>query len=86
MRRPDRYMSNSVTVMDMQGKIQMVRQGRTQRSCLGSLTDKAVKSSKRRAAEASRDKVAIGNDPPLENEKRHMCVVTWRSRSRLLAH
>ena len=33
----------------------------------GSLTDKAVKSSKRRAAEASLDKVIIGSDPPLEN-------------------
>ena len=31
------------------------------------MTDKAVKSSKRRAAEASRDKVVIGSDPPLEN-------------------
>ena len=41
--------------------------GRTQRSRVGSLTDKAVKSSKRRAAEASLDKVAIGSDPPLEN-------------------
>ena len=35
--------------------------------CVGSLTDKAVKSSKRRAAEASLDKVIIGSDPPLEN-------------------
>ena len=34
---------------------------------IGSLTDKAVKSSKRRAAEASLDKVVIGSDPPLEN-------------------
>ena len=41
--------------------------GRTQRSRVGSLTDKAVKSSKRRAAEASLDKVVIGSDPPLEN-------------------
>ena len=41
--------------------------GRTQRSRVGSLTDKAVKSSKRRAAESSLDKVVIGSDPPLEN-------------------
>ena len=41
--------------------------GRTQRSRVGSLTDKAVKSSKRRTAEASLDKVVIGSDPPLEN-------------------
>ena len=41
--------------------------GRTQRSRVGSLTDKAVMSSKRRAAEASLDKVVIGSDPPLEN-------------------
>ena len=41
--------------------------GRTQRSRVGSLTDKAIKLSKRRAAEASRDKVVIGSDPPLEN-------------------
>ena len=44
--------------------------GHTQRSLVlrvGSLTDKAVKSSKRRAAEASLDKVVIGSDPPLEN-------------------
>ena len=41
--------------------------GRTQRSRVGSLTDKAVKSSERRAAEASLDKVVIGSDPPLEN-------------------
>ena len=41
--------------------------GRTQRLRVGSLTDKALKSSKRRAAEASLDKVAIGSDPPLEN-------------------
>ena len=41
--------------------------GCTQRSRVGSLTDKAVKSSKRRAAEASLDKVVIGSDPPLEN-------------------
>ena len=39
---------------------------RTQRSRVGSLTDKSVKSSKRRA-EASLDKVVIGSDPPLEN-------------------
>ena len=38
-----------------------------QRSRVGSLTDKAVKSSKRRAAEASLDKVVIGSDPPLKN-------------------
>ena len=38
--------------------------GRTQRSRVGSLTDKAVKSSKRRAAEASLDEVATGSDPP----------------------
>ena len=51
-------------------KIHMARWcdwGRTQRSRVGSLTDKAVKSSKRRAAEACLDKVVIGNDPPLEN-------------------
>ena len=51
-------------------KIDMARRCdgvRTQRSRVGSLTDKAVKSSKRRAAEASLDKVAIGSDPPLEN-------------------
>ena len=41
--------------------------GRTQRSRVGSLTDKAVKLSKRRAAEASLDKVVIGSDPPLQN-------------------
>ena len=41
--------------------------GCTQRSRVGSLTDKAVKSSKRRAAEASLDKVVIGSDPTLEN-------------------
>ena len=41
--------------------------GRTQRSRIGSLTDKAVKSSKRRAAEASLDKMVTGSDPPLEN-------------------
>ena len=40
---------------------------RTQRSREGSLTDKAVKSSKRRAAEASLDKVVIRSDPQLEN-------------------
>ena len=38
--------------------------GRTQRSRVGSLTDK---SGKRRAAEASLDKVIICSDPPLEN-------------------
>ena len=40
-----------------------------QRSRVGSLTDKTVKSSKRRAAiaEASIDKMIIGSDPPLEN-------------------
>ncbi len=41
--------------------------GRTQRSRVSSLTDKAVKSIKRRASEASLDKVVIGSDPPLEN-------------------
>ena len=41
--------------------------GRSQGSRVGSLTDKAVKSNKRRAAEASLDKVVIGSDPPLEN-------------------
>ena len=41
--------------------------GRTQRSRVGSLTDKAVKSSKRREDEAPLDKVVIGSDPPLEN-------------------
>ena len=41
--------------------------GPYQRSRVGSLTDKAVKSSKRRAAEASLDRVVIGSDPPLEN-------------------
>ena len=41
--------------------------GRTKRSRVGSLTDKTVKSSKRRAAEASLGKVVIGSDPPLEN-------------------
>ena len=41
--------------------------GRTQRLRVGSLTDKALKSSKTRAAEASLDKVAVGSDPPLEN-------------------
>ena len=35
--------------------------GRTQRSRLGSLTDKAVKMAKRRAAEASLDRVALDN-------------------------
>ena len=41
--------------------------GRTWRSRVGSLTDKAVKSSKIREAEASLDNVVIGSDPPLEN-------------------
>ena len=41
--------------------------GHTQRSCVGYLTNRAVKSSKRRAAEASLDQVAIDSDPPLEN-------------------
>ena len=41
--------------------------GRTQRSRVGSLTDKAVKSNKRRAAEASLDKVVNGSDPSPEN-------------------
>ena len=41
--------------------------GRTQRSRVCSLIDKAVKLSKRRAAEASLDKVVMGSDPPLEN-------------------
>ena len=41
--------------------------GRTQRSCVGSLTDKAVKSINRRAAESFLDKVVIGSDPSLEN-------------------
>ena len=40
---------------------------RTQRSRVGCLTDKAVKSSKRRAAAASLDKGVIGSYPPLEN-------------------
>ena len=40
--------------------------GRTQRSRLGSLTDKAVKTAKRRAAEATLGRVNIGNDA-LEN-------------------
>ena len=51
-------------------KIHMARWcdgGRTQRSRIGSLTDKAVKSSKRGAVEASLDKVIIASDPPLEN-------------------
>ena len=51
-------------------KIHMARWcdgGRTQQSRVGSLTNKAVKSSKRHAAEASLNKVAIGSDPPLEN-------------------
>ena len=38
--------------------------GRTQRSRRGSLTDKAVKTAKRQAAEATRDKIYIGNEPP----------------------
>ena len=36
--------------------------GRTQRSCRGTLTDTAVKTAKRRAAEATLDKVIIGDD------------------------
>ena len=51
-------------------KIHMARWcdgGRTQRSRVGFLTDKAVKSSKRHATEASIDKVVIGSDLPLEN-------------------
>ena len=40
--------------------------GQTQRSRLGSQTDKAVKTAKRRAAEAHHNKVAIDNDT-LEN-------------------
>ena len=71
--------------------------GRTQRSRVGSLSDKAVKSSKRRAAEASLDKVVIGSDPPLENVPHFQylgsrlqgdgsdeadVVIDWRSRSR----
>ena len=44
--------------------------GHMQRSRVGSLTDKAVKSSERRAAEASLDKVVVGSDPPLENMPR----------------
>ena len=40
--------------------------GRTQRSRRGSLTDTAVKTAKRRAADATLDKVSIGNDV-LEN-------------------
>ena len=40
--------------------------GRTQRSRRGSLTDTAVKTAKRRAAEATLDKVSIGDDV-LEN-------------------
>ena len=67
---------------------------RTQRSRVGSLTDKAVKSRKRRVAEAFLDKVAIGSDPPLENvphcketgATRQTWVIDWRSRSRRLAH
>ena len=46
--------------------------GRTQRSRVCSLTDKAVKSSKRRAAEASLDKVVIGRDPPLQNVPQYL--------------
>ena len=72
--------------------------GRTQRSRVGSLTDKAVKSSKRRAAEASLDKVIIGSDPPLENVTHFEYLGSrlqgdgsdgadaWRSHSRRLAH
>ena len=41
--------------------------GRTQRSRVGSLTDKAIKSSTRRVAEASLDKVVIDSDSTLEN-------------------
>ena len=50
-------------------KIHMARWcdgGRTQRSRRGSLTDTAVKTAKRRAAEATLDKVSIGDDV-LEN-------------------
>ena len=36
--------------------------GRTQRSRLGTLTDKAVKTAKRRVAEAALDKVYVGNE------------------------
>ena len=36
--------------------------GRTQRSRLGSLTDKAVKTAKRRVAEAALDRVYVGNE------------------------
>ena len=50
--------------------------GRTQRSCVGSLTDQAVKSSKRRASEAPLDKVVIGSDPPLENVP-HFRYLGW---------
>ena len=76
--------------------------GRMQRSRVGSLTDKADKSSRRRAAEASLDKVVIGSDPPLQNmphfvytwvaiskateATRQTCVIAWRSHSRRLAH
>ena len=83
-------------------KIHMARWcdgGRTQRSRVGSLTDKAVKSSKRRAAEACLDKVVIGNDPPLENvpnfeylgsratgTTRRTCDIALRSRSLHSAH
>ena len=85
-------------------KIHMVHwceRGRAQRSHIGSVTDKAVKTSKRRAAEASLDKVTIGSDPPLENgpisniwdaggkatgATRLMCIIAWRWRSRRLAH
>ena len=51
--------------------------GRTQRSRVGSLTDKAVKSSKRRAAEAHLDKVVIGSDPPLENVPHFQYLGSW---------
>ena len=36
--------------------------GRTQRSRLGTLTDKAVKTAKRRVAESALDKVYVGNE------------------------
>ena len=85
-------------------KIHMARwcdEGRTQRSRVGSLTDKAVKSSKSRAAEASLDKVVIGSDPPLENvphfqylgsrlqgdgTTKQTWLIDWRSHSRRLVH
>ena len=74
---------------------------RTQRSRVGSMTDNAVKSSKRRTAEAFFDKVAIGSDPPLENVPHFQYLDSrlqgdggdeadvrhrLRSRSRRLAH